>query len=355
MIAKPSIAFNDFSGSAKSVTARSVKGRTILSSKAYHSGSITPAQAVSRNALSKISRAYKQLSDSQMKSWESLALHLKSKPSLGTSTTLTAHNAFVRINSNRQMLGQPLLTDAPDYINTIPAVKYGSVWVTTKRILLSGIEAPNSDYKLLVKMSAGQSIGVTSGWDKAVIITPGMADDWGDVPLTRLYNEKIGFLPKENEKVFIEMYWIDPDSGMTGEAARTSIICTSETSAKENGFVERTIINTDDIVDEVGVQQLKIECTPEDSYVAIEANCTGADGVAVSVAEIHNMPDAIANTMTYIVGRGQEEDQFERYVPQTAVVWLFKRTSGSSVEFAHRGGVWRKPIDYFGTGVLVKY
>ena len=49
MIVKPSIAFSDFAGSAKDVTARNVKGRNILSSKAQHSKVVTPAQAVSRN------------------------------------------------------------------------------------------------------------------------------------------------------------------------------------------------------------------------------------------------------------------------------------------------------------------
>ena len=51
MIAKPSIAFNDFAGTAGDVTSRSVHGRTILSHKAYQDKTKTPAQAVSRNAL----------------------------------------------------------------------------------------------------------------------------------------------------------------------------------------------------------------------------------------------------------------------------------------------------------------
>ena len=73
MIVKPSIAFNDFAGSAKGVTARNVKGRNILSSKAQHSNSVIPAQAVSRNRLSSISRSYKKLTDLQMSAWDRLA------------------------------------------------------------------------------------------------------------------------------------------------------------------------------------------------------------------------------------------------------------------------------------------
>ena len=71
MIAKPSIAFNDFAGTAKDVTARNVQGRNILSVRAYQSKVCTPAQATTRNQLSRISREYKQLSDSQMQAGRS--------------------------------------------------------------------------------------------------------------------------------------------------------------------------------------------------------------------------------------------------------------------------------------------
>ena len=135
----PSIAFNEFSGSAGDVTARSVKGRTLLNHKAYQPKTETPAQASSRNSLSKISRAYKQLTDSQMQSWEVLAKHLKGISTFGKAAELTAHNAFVRINTNRQMAGEDLLVDAPLYLSDIPEVDWESIWVTPSRVLLTGI------------------------------------------------------------------------------------------------------------------------------------------------------------------------------------------------------------------------
>lgn len=357
MIAKPSIAFNDFSGSAKAVTASSVHGRTILSSKAYHSNIITPAQAVSRNSLSKISRAYKQLSDSQMKSWESLALHLKSKSSLGYSTTLTAHNAFVRINSNRQMLGQSLLQTAPDYSNTIPAVIYGDIWVTTKRVLISGIVAPNSDYKLVVKMSAGQSIGVSSGWDKTVIITPGMSGDWGDVPLTKLYNEKIGFLPKENDKVFIEMYWIDPDLGMTGDAARTSAICTSEASAKEEGLEERTQFTTEMIDnDKADIVDIDIEIPGGTSQLVAEGSFDiQGYGSYFNVTTIET-PETILRGGTMVFSRSSQRPDFKPGLASVIFedVWKDGKKQ-QNIGVAHRAGGYDKQCEIFGSNPLMSF
>ena len=101
MKALPSIAFNEFAGSAGDVTARSVKGRTLLNHKAHQSRKKTPAQASSRNSLSKISRAYKQLTDSQMSAWAVLAGHMKGISTFGDAASMTPHNAFVRINTNR--------------------------------------------------------------------------------------------------------------------------------------------------------------------------------------------------------------------------------------------------------------
>ena len=107
MKALPSIAFNEFKGSAGDVTARVSKGRQVLSARSMHSSSKTPAQAVSRNRLAKISRSYKKLTDEQMKAWAVLAEKMKGISTFGQAAELTPHNAFVRINSNRAMVGMP--------------------------------------------------------------------------------------------------------------------------------------------------------------------------------------------------------------------------------------------------------
>lgn len=70
------IAFNDLAGTAGDVTARSVKGRTLLNHKAYQSRKKMPTQADSRNSLSTISQAYKQFTDFQMSAWSVLAEHM---------------------------------------------------------------------------------------------------------------------------------------------------------------------------------------------------------------------------------------------------------------------------------------
>ena len=170
MIARPSIAFNDFSGTAKDVTARHTNGRTVLGVRTWPTGAATPAQLVSRNTLSRISRAYKQLTDSQMRAWEILAEHLRSKTVLGYSISLTPHNAFVRLNCNRALAGEGILMDPPQ-TKAIPNVRFGAFYVNSDEVVVESIQQPDDNYKLVVKMTGAQSNGVNNAWSKTVVIS----------------------------------------------------------------------------------------------------------------------------------------------------------------------------------------
>ena len=249
MIAKPSIAFNDFSGTAKDVTARSVNGRNVLSVRAQQSKVVTPAQAVSRNKLSKISRAYKQLSDSQMTAWGTLASHIKGISTFGSPAELTPHNAFVRINSNRAMVGMPLLTEAPAYVADVPEVEYEDFWIMPERIVFMNVQQPSDNHFLVVKMSPAQSPGVTNGWSKTVIVAPGVDVEYGDVDLTERYVNIKGFELIPGQKYFCEFWWLDSTTGFTGESMWVSAICKETSVGYDAPYVPRTIIEIDEAYD----------------------------------------------------------------------------------------------------------
>ena len=265
MIAKPSIAFNDFSGTAKDVTARSVNGRNVLSVRAKQSKVVTPAQAVSRNKLSKISRAYKQLSDSQMTAWGTLASHLKGISTFGSPAELTPHNAFVRINSNRAMVGMPLLTEAPVYKADVPEVLYEDLWISPDAIVFTGLEVPSESYRLVVKMSPAQSPGTTSGWSKTVIVAPGIVDDWGEADITKLFTETIGVAPEAGKKYYLECWWLDTETGFTGESMWVSAICKATSTAYNVAYIPRQQIKeekVESIYDYGYVEDMDFELIP---------------------------------------------------------------------------------------------
>ncbi len=350
MIVKPSIAFNDFAGSAKGVTARNVKGRNILSSKAQHSKSVTPAQAVSRNRLSSISRSYKKLSDLQMSAWGRLAEKMKGISTLGTAAEMTAHNAFVRINSNLQMVGEPMLTDAPDYICDVPEVLYDDLWISPDMIIFTGLQQPSESHVLVFKMSPALSPGVSSGWGQTVIITPGLAPDWGDADLTALYTSVMGVAPEAGKKYFCEFYWLDKKTGFTGESMLVSAVCKESSTAYQEAYVPRARFTQDDVTDDSSGEGLDFELSPGSAICSADAILYGDNNVASTTFVLKKAPKNFIEGKAMVLARGTAEGD---YSPQTFLIELLEWIGDYEISFKHRGGHYVKPSEVHTTGVFI--
>ena len=350
MIVKPSIAFNDFAGSAKGVTARNVKGRNILSSKAQHSNSVTPAQAVSRNRLSLISRSYKKLSDLQMSAWGRLAEKIKGISTLGTAAEMTAHNAFVRIDSNLQMVGEPMLTDAPDYICDVPEVLYDDLWISPDIIILTGLQQPSESHVLVFKMSPALSPGVSSGWGKTVIITPGMAPDWGDADITALYTSVMGVAPEAGKKYFCEFYWLDKKTGFTGESMVVSAVCKESSTAYQEAYVPRARFTQDDVTEDSSGEGLDLELSPGSAICSVDAILHGDNNVQSTTFILKNKPKNFIEGKAMVLAKGTAENN---YSPQTFLVDLLEWIGDYEISFKHRGDHYVKPSEVHSVGVFI--
>ena len=296
MKALPSIAFNEFKGSAGDVTARVSKGRQVLSARSMHSSSKTPAQAMSRNRLAKISRSYKKLTDEQMKAWAVLAEKMKGISTFGQAAELTPHNAFVRINSNLQMVGMPLLNDAPAYINDVPEVLYEDLWISPDMIIFTGLEQPSESHVLVFKMSPALSPGVSSGWGQTVIITPGMAPDWGDADLTALYTDVMGVAPEAGKKYFCEFYWMDKNTGFTGESMAISAVCKAGSTAYNREYTPRVMITQKQVVptdETASVENFKFELSPGSVLAAASGRFNDMIPCSYLYLKVENPPEDI--------------------------------------------------------------
>lgn len=347
MIAKPSIAFNDFASTAKDVTARTVNGRNVLSVRAKQSKVVTPAQATSRNQLSKISREYKQLSDSQMRAWEVLAKHLKGISYFGKAAEMTGHNAFVRLNSNRVMAGESILRDAPSHLVTILNVVYTGVIVSPELITINGIQHEPDPFKLVIKMSVSQSAGVTSGWSKTVIISHGMEDDWGEANVTRLYFNTIGVQPVPGQKVFIESYWMDGATGFAGQVRQDMAIVTGDAPAQTR--VKATMDDLDP-TEESHVSSLDVDFSTGAPVAQFNAQCLGHSNVASSEVYLNEqLPSEVIGTGMCI---GRSNDADGHINAQSYLVYMYNRSGKSQLTFAHRGGTYYTHTEVFGTGII---
>ena len=355
MIVKPSIAFNDFAGTAKDVTARNVKGRNILSSRAQHSKIVTPAQAVSRNRLSKISRTFRQLSDSQINRWEVLAGHLKGISTFGQAASLTAHNAFVRINSNRAMVGMPPLEEAPVYMADVPEVIYGDLWIAPDMIIFTGLEVPSETYRLVVKMSPAQSPGTSSGWSKTVIVAPGIIDDWGEANITKLFTETIGVAPQEGLKYYLECWWLDTETGFTGESMWISAICKAGSTAYNQEYTPRARVTLNEVSESEGFESLDFELSHGSTILSVDASYSNNTGVASGgftlKKPIENLPDIISWTLARC--SNPDRNWFAR--PCLFTVWTSTWRGETEGTFAHRAGQYENEyVELFGSAPVFK-
>ena len=351
MIAKPSIAFNDFSGTAKDVTARNVNGRNILSSRAQHSKIVTPAQTVTRNKLSKISRAYKQLSDSQMMAWEVLASHMKGISTLGKAAELTPHNAFVRINSNRSMVGMPLLEDAPVYTADVPEVEYEDLWISPDVIIFTGLVTPSENHRLVVKMSPAQSPGSSNGWSKTVVIAPGINPDWGDADVTKLYTDTIGVAPEAGKKYYLECWWLDTETGLTGESMWVSTICRAGSTAYNETYTPRARVTMNEVAESQGFEKLDFELSHGSTVLSVDAFYANNTGVASGQFTLKKPIDNLPNLEAWVLGRCANPEREDYLKPCLFVTWIQTWRGETEGTFAHRGGQYENEhVEVFGAG-----
>ena len=356
MIVKPSIAFNDFAGTAKDVTARNVKGRNILSSRAQHSKIVTPAQAVSRNRLSKISRTFRQLSDSQINQWEVLAGHMKGISTFGKAAELTAHNAFIRINTNLQMVGEPMLADAPLYIADVPEVLYEDLWISPDMIVFTGLEQPSESHVLVFKMTPALSPGVSSGWGQTVIITPGMAPDWGDADVTALYTSVMGVAPEAGKKYFCEFYWLDKKTGFTGESMAISAICKESSTAYQTEYVPRARVTLNEVADSQGFETLDFELSHGSTILSVDAQYSNNTGVASGQFILKKTNKSIPDFRSYVLGRCSSHEREKLYRPCLFAVWIHTWRGETEGTFAHRAGeYYSENAEVFGSAPIYKY
>lgn len=347
MKALPSIAFGGFSGSAKGVTARQVGGRTVLSVRGYPTGPASSAQVVRRASLSRIAKAWKRLTEVQMKDWERLAQHCAGTSVLGQKAQLSGINLFVRLNANRAMAGEGLRMDAPTSVAAVPDVSYSEVIVTPQLVVFSGIRHQPSPYKLVVKMSASQSAGVSSGWNRTVIVSSEVEDDWGEADLTELYLKTLGAEPVPGQKVFVETYWLDTETGFTGQPVRDFVVVTGESS-----YVKRMRVTMDDILpdEEPQVSSMEVDFSTGAPVIYFDTVCLGHSNVASSEVLLdRTLPDEVVG-LSYALARGAGEDG--NLHPQSYQIQTYTSRNQSKISFMHRGGKYVLPSVVFGPGVF---
>ena len=351
MIALPSIAFGGFSGSAKDVTARQVGGRSILSVRCWPTGQTTNAQVVRRASMSKITKSYRSLTAVQMQEWERLAEQTSGATVFGQKAELSGVNLYVRLNVNRVMAGESMILDAPASLSSVPSAFYRLAVVSPSMVIFQGIKHKPLPNKLVVKMSAAVSPGISNGWSKTVIISPNAEDDWGEADLTTLYTKTIGITPEVGQKVFIEVYWMNTTTGETGQEYRGSVICLTDEEAAALVGGSRARYTEEDLEPGSTVTECDIEFTTGTPVIFFDVLSQGMPGVAQSEIYVDkDWPGGVRGTI-YVLNRETNGTVYHIGVLKSVLSQNYKGVPYAKIN-ADCGTI-GSPGEIFGAGILI--
>lgn len=351
MIVLPSIAFGGFSGSAKDVTARQVHGRSILSVRCWPTGESTNAQVARRASLGKISKSWKLLTNDQMRDWDRLAEHASGQSVFGQKAQISGMNLYIRLNANRAMAGEDLIVDAPANIEAMPGASFDKAIVTPEMVILTGVGHEAAPMKLVVKMSGCQSPGVSNGWSKTVIISSDLEDDWGEADVTKLYLKTIGVEPAVGQKVFIEMYWMDTETGFTGEVQKGSVVVITQEEAYEQGYQPRKRIDMDNIdLERSQVQEFDMDFSTGAPLLNHSGVLEGTEGLASSVIYPDNKIEGVNLAVSFCIGRGTTDSG--KLLSGTFLCYLNNHRDYADITYTHRGGDYHRVSEIFGSCIM---
>ena len=201
-------------------------------------------------------------------------------------------------------------------------------------------------------MSAGLSAGVSSGWSKTVIVSAGIEDDWGDANVRGRYMKVVGFAPAVGDKVFLELYWMNTDTGFVGASAFDSKICITSEEAEEEGYVKRNKITMDDIQPDSHVSECDVDFSTGAPVISFDTVCLGHSNVASSEVYLNGTvpEDCVGTSMALARGMGNDRCAL---AAQSYIIWLRNPSYGGSyITFAHRGGYYVVPTEVLGPGIL---
>ncbi len=223
MKTRTSIAFEELTGSAGSVTARSTRFGTVLSGRCRQPGKITPNQKDMRALFSRVGRSFKRLSPEQVALWDEFAG--SGMPGAAVQGKSPAVNAYVTLNCNRALLGLEMLATPPAAIPQIPEVEYSNVIVTPGLIQFSRLQNPGAGFRLAVRMSAAASKGKTYGGGLPVLVDAGFIPEERFADVTKVYTDRLTVKPTPGQKYFIETAWMDVATGVSGTRKHDDRIC----------------------------------------------------------------------------------------------------------------------------------
>lgn len=247
------------------------------------------------------------------------------------------------------------MTDAPVYLNDVPEVLYDDLWISPEMIIFTGLQQPSDSHVLVFKMTPALSPGVSSGWGQTVIITPGMAPDWGDADLTALYTSVMGVAQEAGKKYFCEFYWLDKKTGFTSESMAISAVCKESSTAYAAEYSPRARVTMNEVADSQGFESLDFELSHGSTILSVDATYSNDTGVASGQFTLKKPIENLPDLKSWSLGRCSNPEREWMARPNLFAVWIQTWRGETEGTFAHRGGQHESEYaEVFGSSPITK-
>ena len=210
----PSIAFDEFAGSAKGVTAAKSRGRKYIRNKGYGNSSNSASQGNVKAIFRQLTKSFKSLTAEQIAAWNALAQTQEGRSTLGAKTKISGLNLYLRLNHWVVACGGSALDTPPSLTGVdAPAEATLSLTASAFTITLDSIPVDVTNLKLVVKASMPQSNGISDAYAKATVIGDPQTPVETAIDLKADYDAKYEAPNTANPKVFVKWFYVNTATG----------------------------------------------------------------------------------------------------------------------------------------------
>ena len=211
---RPSIAFNEFSGTARNVTASSNAAGCYLHAKSHggHSSATRQQQEV-KALFGALQKSWKDLSQAERNQWDNAADSQQGRSVLGQNAKITGINLYQRLNFWVVKCGGTALT-TPPLLSGVEAPADCTAAASQNRIGIRLQHAPQeSGLKLVILVSAPQTVGTVKGVGRGASCTDPFTPGTGFIDLRESYIGKYGVPTSGMPKIFFRYFLVNPVTG----------------------------------------------------------------------------------------------------------------------------------------------
>lgn len=210
----PSIAFEEFAGSAKGVTAAKSRGRKYIRNKGYGNPSNTTFQSDTKAIFSQLTKSFKALTSEQIISWNALAQTQEGRSTLGSKSKISGLNLYLRLNYWVVACGGTAQDTPPSLLGVdAPAEATLSLTASAFTLTLDSVPLDVTNLKLIVKASMPQSNGISDAYARATIITSPLTPVDTAIDLKTDYDAKYEAPNASAPKVFVKWFYVNTATG----------------------------------------------------------------------------------------------------------------------------------------------